>query len=114
MLDSARGVVFAGRFAFEFIAGFDSRQTAALPQRSKADIMRTILINDLTTMYVCICNAVTDREIRSAVELGARSLADLQSTLGVATCCGRCADCASGIVRDACAQSSGAGCGGDD
>jgi bacterioferritin-associated ferredoxin len=43
-------------------------------------------------MYVCLCNAVTDREIRGAVKLGARSLGDLQDTLGVATCCGRCTD----------------------
>lgn len=28
-------------------------------------------------MYVCICNAVTEREIRGAVELGCRSLSDL-------------------------------------
>jgi bacterioferritin-associated ferredoxin len=63
-------------------------------------------------MYVCVCNAVTDREIRGAVDLGARSLADLQSMLSVATCCGRCADCARKIVRDACPQA--AECGGDD
>jgi bacterioferritin-associated ferredoxin len=66
-------------------------------------------------MYVCVCNAVTDREIRSAVALGVRSLADLQTTLGVATCCGRCADCARGIVRDACVDTVECACaGGDD
>ena len=42
-------------------------------------------------MYVCICNAVSDHEIRGAVALGARSLDDLRGMLGVATCCGRCA-----------------------
>ena len=63
-------------------------------------------------MYVCICNAVTDREIRGAVELGARSLTDLKSMLAVATCCGRCADCARSIVREACSPSEYAG--GDD
>ncbi len=41
-------------------------------------------------MYVCICNGITDREIRACVEQGACSLADLQRQLGVATCCGRC------------------------
>jgi len=50
----------------------------------------------------------------SAVALGARSLADLQSTLGVATCCGRCADCASGIVREASPESASIAGGGDD
>ena len=65
-------------------------------------------------MYVCVCNGITDRQIRSAVALGARSLSDLQSTLGVATCCGRCADCATGIVREASAEPVQAQCGGDD
>jgi bacterioferritin-associated ferredoxin len=51
-------------------------------------------------MYVCICNAITDREIRSAADLGARTLDDLSSTLGVATCCRRCADCATCVLND--------------
>ena len=51
-------------------------------------------------MYVCICNAITDGEIRGAVAAGARTLADLTATLGVASCCGRCADCASGLVAE--------------
>ena len=32
-------------------------------------------------MYVCLCNGITDREIRGAVAQGARSLADLQASL---------------------------------
>jgi len=64
-------------------------------------------------MYVCVCNAITDREIRGAVALGARSLADLQSTLGVATCCGRCADCARAIVCDVSTETADCA-GGDD
>jgi bacterioferritin-associated ferredoxin len=42
-------------------------------------------------MYVCICNGVTDREIRSAVEQGATTLECLRDQLGVASCCGTCA-----------------------
>jgi len=45
-------------------------------------------------MYVCVCNAVTESEIRQAVELGARSLQDLQHGLGVAANCGKCASSA--------------------
>lgn len=56
-------------------------------------------------MYVCVCNAVTDGEIRGAIARGARSLADLKSMLAVATCCGRCADSARGLVREACPES---------
>jgi bacterioferritin-associated ferredoxin len=36
-------------------------------------------------MYICICNAVTDREIRGAASLGCSTLTDLQRDLGVAT-----------------------------
>ncbi len=51
-------------------------------------------------MYVCLCNAVTEREVRHAAKLGATSLSDLSKSLGVATCCGKCADCARGILLD--------------
>lgn len=43
-------------------------------------------------MYVCVCNAITDRQIRRCVEDGASSLEDLQIDLGVASCCGKCAE----------------------
>ena len=33
-------------------------------------------------MYVCVCNAITDREIRGAAELGARTLEDLSRDAG--------------------------------
>jgi bacterioferritin-associated ferredoxin len=57
---------------------------------------------------------VTDREIRSAVKLGLRSMAELQSTLGVATCCGRCADCARSLIDETCASVACAQGAGDD
>lgn len=46
-------------------------------------------------MYVCVCNAVTESQVHASVAAGASSLADLQFDLGVATCCGCCADTAS-------------------
>jgi bacterioferritin-associated ferredoxin len=63
-------------------------------------------------MYVCLCNAITDGEIRGAIAQGARSLDDLRATLGVATCCGRCADCASSLIDESRALAEPA-CGGD-
>lgn len=51
-------------------------------------------------MYVCICNAVTDREIRQAGRAGASRLADLRDRLGVAANCGRCASHASAILKE--------------
>jgi bacterioferritin-associated ferredoxin len=41
-------------------------------------------------MIVCICKAVSDRHIRSAVKGGATNLRDLTRGLGVGTCCGKC------------------------
>ena len=51
-------------------------------------------------MYVCVCNAVTDTQIRDAARRGARTLGDLGSELRVAKCCGRCADCANRILNE--------------
>ncbi|ALM85534.1 bacterioferritin-associated ferredoxin [Bordetella sp. N] len=42
-------------------------------------------------MYICVCNAVTERQVRSCVDAGATSLDDLEFELGVASCCGSCA-----------------------
>jgi bacterioferritin-associated ferredoxin len=51
-------------------------------------------------MYICVCNAITDREIRQCVELGARSLEELQEALGAATCCGRCTQAVEEILQE--------------
>lgn len=45
-------------------------------------------------MIVCVCRRVSDHEIRRAVGQGCSSFAELQQTLGVATGCGKCGDCA--------------------
>ena len=41
-------------------------------------------------MYVCLCNAVTDHEIRHAVRGGVLTFDELRLELGVACCCGQC------------------------
>ena len=51
-------------------------------------------------MYVCICNPVTDSDVRACVSRGACSLPDLQAQLGVALQCGQCATTALEIVRE--------------
>ena len=52
-------------------------------------------------MIVCVCRRVSDSQIRQAAADGAHSLECLQFDLGVATQCGRCADCASRVLCDA-------------
>lgn len=53
-------------------------------------------------MYVCVCQAVTDRQIREAAQEGARTLKDLRRDLGVTRDCGRCASCARECLQEAC------------
>jgi bacterioferritin-associated ferredoxin len=52
-------------------------------------------------MYVCVCNAVTERHLRQAVRDGAKTLRELRDTLGVAGECGRCASFALDCLRSA-------------
>jgi bacterioferritin-associated ferredoxin len=41
-------------------------------------------------MIICVCKAVSDRHIRSAVKDGASCMRDLNRALGVGACCGKC------------------------
>jgi bacterioferritin-associated ferredoxin len=49
-------------------------------------------------MIVCVCNNISDREIRQAVDLGLSSMDELRRDLGVSTCCGKCATYAEEVL----------------
>ena len=51
-------------------------------------------------MYVCICNAITDKQVRKAAEAGVTDLRALQAKLGVAAGCGSCKETASEILAE--------------
>jgi len=51
-------------------------------------------------MYICICNAVTDRQIRAAVAGGVSSLGELSMQLGVGAGCGCCREAAQRVIHD--------------
>jgi bacterioferritin-associated ferredoxin len=51
-------------------------------------------------MIVCVCNNISDREIRQAVDLGLSSMAELSRDLGVGTCCGKCTSCARQVLNE--------------
>lgn len=53
-------------------------------------------------MYVCICQAVTEGEVREAVRNGAHSVRALRERLGLAAECGACVSYASGIIQECC------------
>lgn len=50
-------------------------------------------------MIVCVCNNISDREIRQAVDLGLSSMDELRRDLGIATCCGKCASYAEEVLN---------------
>ncbi len=51
-------------------------------------------------MYVCICNGVTDRQIREAVENGCASVSELTMRTGCGATCGSCLDMAAGMIEE--------------
>jgi len=57
-------------------------------------------------MYVCICKAVTDKQIRRAAARGVDNLYELREALGVASGCGSCASDAEAILHESHAKSS--------
>jgi bacterioferritin-associated ferredoxin len=50
-------------------------------------------------MYICLCNAVTERQIREVVDRGARSLDEVKRCLPVATRCGCCEESARELIE---------------
>ena len=42
-------------------------------------------------MFVCICNALSDRDVRKAIRGGARTPKQIYAALGVEPQCGKCA-----------------------
>lgn len=51
-------------------------------------------------MIVCVCNNISDREIRQAVDMGISSVAELYKELGVGTVCGTCVSYAREVLHD--------------
>src|SRR3546814_6122289 len=56
------------------------------------------------TMYVCICNGVTDSDIRQAAKAGCGGLAELTMRTGCGACCGSCVDTAAEMLEQARAE----------
>lgn len=54
-------------------------------------------------MYVCLCNAVTESDIKAAAAEGASTVDDLANELGLGTNCGTCQILAQSVL-DTCAS----------
>ena len=59
-------------------------------------------------MYVCLCNAVTDSDIRDAVDAGVSSFRQLKQTTKCATRCGQCTRMANDVFKEALSDSRSA------
>lgn len=52
-------------------------------------------------MYVCVCNAVTERQIRQAINEGARTTGQVRQKLDAGRVCGSCDDCLEDYLAEA-------------
>ena len=50
-------------------------------------------------MYVCICNGITDHQIREAAANGVRNVAELTMRTGCGATCGTCLETAAAILE---------------
>ena len=53
-------------------------------------LINNIVINWEGYMYVCICEGITEKQIKSAIDSGCSSVRDLRKELRVARDCGLC------------------------
>jgi bacterioferritin-associated ferredoxin len=51
-------------------------------------------------VYICLCNAVTEGQVRECAQGGTCSLDELAKTLGIGAGCGRCRECAAQVLAE--------------
>lgn len=51
-------------------------------------------------MYICLCNGITERDIRTHAQDAECTLADLECSLGVGAGCGRCKPAAAEVLKE--------------
>lgn len=51
-------------------------------------------------MFVCVCHAISDRQIRDVIDRGAASLDEVRAHLPVASCCGCCEETARELIHE--------------
>jgi bacterioferritin-associated ferredoxin len=63
---------------------------------------------DHTSMYVCLCNRITDRQVRTQAAGGNCTLGSVHNSLGISPKCGKCLPMMRDIVREHKGQAGGA------
>jgi bacterioferritin-associated ferredoxin len=51
-------------------------------------------------MYVCVCNSIRDRQVRSAVQGGAETVGRVFRAHGCKPECAQCVDCMREVIND--------------
>ncbi len=51
-------------------------------------------------MYICLCNGLTDRDVKTAVASGAQRIANVYELLGAAPQCAKCSVHIREIIRE--------------
>ena len=51
-------------------------------------------------MYVCLCNAFTDRDVNRAIDTGAHTVGQVYKTLQAVPQCGKCKDMIREMITD--------------
>ena len=51
-------------------------------------------------MYVCLCNGVTEREIRQTAQAGCRTMSELTMRTGCGSGCGSCIEMATALLDE--------------
>ena len=62
---------------------------------------RFCLSPSMPAVYVCICNGVTDHQIREAVDNGCSTVAELTMRTGCGSSCGSCLEMAGELLAKA-------------
>ena len=58
------------------------------------------LSNRCTSMYICVCHAVSCRQVRQALDDGKRSVGALRRHFEFKACCGKCTDCLRSMIDE--------------
>ena len=51
-------------------------------------------------MYICICNQVTEAQLRDEIERGATTVRQLRESVGVTSQCGKCGNCVKKCIKE--------------
>ena len=59
---------------------------------------------EASAMFICVCKAVREREVKAEVEAGASTFREVRDALEVGTCCGRCVPVTRALIDDSLRQ----------